>query len=222
MSVRLDRPSPAGHYADQVITNRRLWWALGIMTAAAVTGPVVTVALMVPRQQIARQAAILDGSENLIVARFADPVTSKEMQDTLSLLAGQSLLNRNPAGFENEEILKRLFLPAALAKVRKEFADLAKQYRAGQVVQSVRIGRIVAKVLDDNHVDTKVIGQIDLNGVENGEEKHQVQDVTVVFNFARNPNLGAVKMYSLAVRDYHYINPPERLPEQTASAPSPR
>ncbi len=207
------RTTPANHYASRVLTTRLLWLALVLMTLLAIAGPVVTVALMKGKQDIARQVALLDGSESVLVANMVDPVTSKEMQDTLALLATQCLLNRNPAGFESEEIMKRLYLPSVVTKAHTEFNGVEKQFKTGKVYQSVRVGRIVTKILDPDHVSAKVIGQIDLIGEQNGERTPDTQAVTLEFQFVRNPYLGRLKLYPLIVKGYTYLTP-EKLPEQ--------
>lgn len=207
------RTSPAHHYASRVLTTRLLWVALVVMTLLAIAGPVVTVALMKGKQDIARQVALLDGSESVLVANMVDPVTSEQMQDTLALLATQCLLNRNPAGFESEEIMKRLYLPSVAAKAHAEFAGVEKQFKTRKVYQSVRVGRIIKQVLDPDHVTAKVIGQIDLIGDQNGERLPDTQAVTIEFQFVRNPYLGRLKLYPLIVKGYTYLTP-EKLPEQ--------
>ena len=196
-----------------MLTTRLLWLALVIMTLLAIAGPVVTVALMRSKQEVARQVALLDGSESVLVANMVDPVTSEQMQDTLALLATQCLLNRNPAGFESEEIMKRLYLPSVAAKARAEFAGVEKQFKGNKVYQSVRVGRIIKKVLDPDHVAAKVSRQIDLVGDQNGERTPETQAVTVEFQFVRNPYLGRLKLYPLIVKGYTYLTP-EKLPEQ--------
>jgi hypothetical protein len=207
------RTTPAAIYASRVLTTRLLWLALVVMTLLAIAGPIVTMALMKSKQEIARQVALLDGSESVLVANMVDPVTSKEMQDTLALLATQCLLNRNPAGFESEEIMKRLYLPSVAAKAHTEFAGVAQQFKSSKIYQSVRVGRIVTKILDPDHVAAKVIGQIDLIEDQNGERTPDTQAVTLEFQFVRNPYLGKLKLYPLIVKGYTYLTP-EKLPEQ--------
>jgi len=143
-------------------------------------------------------------SGSLLLSPLVDASDSKDILDVSASWAAKAILDRSPAGLDNEELVGILFNSETGRKVRDEFAVLKTQYVQKSLRSHVEIKSIDAQSVGNDIIKAKVAGQIILTGTVHGSAIQEVQPVGLELNLARNPDLGKNKRYPLMVWGYSY------------------
>jgi hypothetical protein len=198
----VQRPRDASHaLARAARTRRLLWTALSVSAAFNLVFPLWDRWMESKKTAV----AILDlASGSLIVSPLVAPASSKELIETMAAWAARALLDRSPAGFDDENTLRIVFLKAALEKAEKEWKDIKDQFLQKSLRQHVEISAIQAQAVSDRVLLVRVEGQMIITGVVNGEATQEAEPLAINFKMARNPDLGRNMRYPLAVFDYEY------------------
>lgn len=198
----MPRPRDASHaLARAALVRKLLWIALGISMGFNLIFPLWD--RWIESQKTA--VTILDlASGSLVVSPLVQPTSSKEMIETMASWAVRALIDRSPAGFDDENTLRIIFLKAALEKAEKEWKDVKDQFVEKSLRQHVEIGSIQAQSIGEGLLLVRVEGQMVITGVVNGEATQEAQPLAINFKMARNPDLGRNMRYPLAVFDYEY------------------
>jgi hypothetical protein len=147
-------------------------------------------------------------SGTLLLSPLVDPSSAKEILDLSSSWAAKSILDRSPAGLENEDLLAILFNSETARKVRDEFAAVKTQYAQKNLRSHVEIKSIDAQGVGNGLIKSRVTGQVVITGTLNGESIQEVQPVVLDLSLARNPDLGRNKRYPLMCWSYSYVETP--------------
>jgi hypothetical protein len=147
-------------------------------------------------------------SGSLVVSPLVDPSASKEVLELSASWAAKCLLDRSPAGPDNDQLISILFDTSTAKKLRDEFNALKVQYTNKNLRSRVEIKAIDAQPVGQGLIKAHVIGQVVITGVLNGSAIQEVQPVAVDFNLARNPDLGRNKRYPLMCFGYEYAKDP--------------
>ena len=153
------------------------------------------------------QVVVFDlASGSLILSPLVDPADSREILTLCATWAAKSILDRSPAGLENEELISILFDAQTARKVRDEFAGVKAQYAAKSLRSHVEIKSIDAQPVGNGLIKSRVTGQVIIAGTINGESIQEVQQVALDLSLARNPDLGKNKRYPLMCFAYAYAS----------------
>jgi hypothetical protein len=201
-NVARPRPQPDASLAlaRAAKVRKLVWLCLGVSLCFNLFFPIWD------RWMDSRKTAftILDlSSGSLVVSPVVEPGSSKELIETMASWAGRALLDRNPAGFDDENTLRLVFLKKAFEKAQKEWTGVKDQFVEKSLRQHVEIGLIQAQAAE-GLILVRIEGQVIITGVVNGEAIQEVQPIAVNLKMARNPDLGRNKRYPLAVVDYDY------------------
>jgi len=129
-------------------------------------------------------------SGSLLLSPLVDPSDSKDILDVSASWAAKAILDRSPAGLDNEELVGILFNSETGRKVRDEFTVLKTQYVQKNLRSHVEIKSIDAQSVGNGLIKAKVAGQVILTGTVHGTAIQEVQPVGLELNLARNPDLG--------------------------------
>jgi len=143
-------------------------------------------------------------SGSLLLSPLVDPSDSKDILDVSASWAAKAILDRSPAGLDNEELVGILFNSETGRKVRDEFTVLKTQYVQKNLRSHVEIKSIDAQSVGNGLIKAKVAGQVILTGTVHGTAIQEVQPVGLELNLARNPDLGKNRRYPLMVWGYSY------------------
>ncbi|HEV2329312.1 MAG TPA: hypothetical protein VGY56_11050 [Verrucomicrobiae bacterium] len=135
------------------------------------------------------------------VMRFED---AKELHAQQSELATIAFLERNPEGFDNEDLLKQMFLKSALSKAQTELRSETEEFQAKQLHQKVEIGRIDILNTRENAVLTQVTGQLIRVGIFDGKAFTEAVPFRLTLKLLRNPNMLLNGRFPTAVSDFKY------------------
>jgi hypothetical protein len=157
------------------------------------------------QSQTKEKVVVFDlGSGSLLLSQLVDPGDSKDILDISASWAAKAILDRSPAGLDNDELVGILFNSETGRKVRDEFSALKAQYVQKSLRSHVEIKSIDAQSVGNGIIKAKVAGQVILTGTVHGTAIQEVQPVALEINLARNPDLGRNKRYPLMVYGYAY------------------
>jgi hypothetical protein len=143
-------------------------------------------------------------SGSLLLSPLVDPGDSRDILDISATWAAKAILDRSPAGLDNDELVGLLFNGETGRKVRDEFAVLKTQYVQKSLRSHVEIKSIDAQSVGGGIIKAKVVGQVILTGTVHGNAIQEVQPVGLELNLAKNPDLGRNRRYPLVVWGYSY------------------
>jgi hypothetical protein len=151
------------------------------------------------------KVVVLDlASGSLLVSPLVDPSDSKDILDISASWAAKAILDRSPAGLDNEELVAILFNSETGRKVRDEFEKLKPEFVLKSLRSHVEIKSIDAQSVGNGIIKAKVAGQLILTGTVHDTAIQNVQPVAMELSLARNPDLGRNKRYPLMCFGYSY------------------
>jgi hypothetical protein len=151
------------------------------------------------------KVVVLDlASGSLLLSPLVDPADSRDILNVSTSWAAKAILDRNPAGLDNDELIGILFNSETARKIRDEFAGLKAQYVQKSLRSHIEIKAIDSQAIVNGIIKATVVGQLILTGTVHGTAIQEVQPVTVELSLARNPDLGRNKRYPLMCFGYSY------------------
>ena len=188
-------------------TGRRTANWLAIALVASVLCNIATPVWYSLQSRAKDKVVVFDlASGSLLLSPVVDPSDSKEIVDTSVSWAVKSILDRNPAGLDNEELIPLLFDVNTAREVREEFAQAKAEYAAKNLRSHVEIKSIDAQPIGNGIIKSRVVGQIVTTGTVHGTATQEVRPVSIDLSLARNPDLGRNKKYPLMVFQYTYAS----------------
>jgi len=143
-------------------------------------------------------------SGSLLLSPVVDPADSRDILNVSTSWAAKSILDRNPAGMDNEELINILFNSETARKIRDEFAAIKTQYVQKGLRSHVEIKAIDSQGVGNGVIKATVTGQLILTGTVHGTAIQEAKPVTLELSLARNPDLGRNKRYPLMCFGYSY------------------
>src|SRR5260370_13609230 len=118
------------------------------------------------------KVVVLDlASGSLLLSPLVDPADSKDILNVSTSWAAKAILDRNPAGLDNDELIGILFNSETARKIRDEFATLKAQYLQKSLRSHIEIKAIDSQAVGYGIIKAKVVGQLILyrNSAWNGD-----------------------------------------------------
>jgi hypothetical protein len=179
------------------------WLAIGLAASLAVN--IATPIYYSMQAKHRDEVVVFDlASGTLLLSPLVDPSSSKEVLELSATWVAKSVLDRSPAGLENEDLIAILFNSETARKVRDEFAGVKVQYGAKNLRTHVEIKSVDAQPIGNGIIKARVIGQVIIAGTLNGQSIQEVQPVALDISLARNPDLGRNHRYPLMCFGYQY------------------
>lgn len=150
------------------------------------------------------RVVIVDPSQTYYISPLLQFQEAKDLHAQQAELAAMAFLSRNPKEFDHLDLLKQVFLKAALAKAQDQHSRETVEFRSKQLHQKPEIARIDILATRENEVLATVSGQVIRTGV------FQEKAFTEAFNFKlslrliRNPNMASNGRFPTAVGDFKY------------------
>ena len=135
------------------------------------------------------------------ILKFED---AKELHAQQSELAALAFLERNPKGFDNEDLLKQMFLKQAFQKAGTERFSEDAEFKSKQLHQKVEIARIDILNTRQDAVLTEVTGQLIRNGIFEDKAFSEAVPFKLSLKLLRNPNMILNGRFPTAVSDFKY------------------
>ena len=147
---------------------------------------------------------VVDPANTYYVAPVMKFEDATELHAQQSELAAIAFLERNPNGFDNEDLLKEMFLKQALAKAQAQRQSEADEFESKQLHQKVEIARIDILNTRENAVLTQITGQLIRAGIFEGKTFTETVPFRLTLRLLRNPNMLTNGRFPTAVGDFKY------------------
>ena len=177
----------------------RLWF---LVAAGAVGLCALQPYLLVRAYRTRERVVIMDGSGTFHVSPLLGFEEAAKLHEQHALLACLALLQRNPAGFDQPELLEKLFLPEALKKARQDCAASAEEFDRKHLHQKAEVLKLTVIETREETVIVQAEGQFLRTGSIGQQTFTEAPAFTARFTFARNPNLATNGRFPLAVWNY--------------------
>lgn len=132
---------------------------------------------------------------------------AKELHAQQATLATLAFLERNPKDFDHADLLKQVFLKAALGKAQDHRAREGAEFRAKQLHQKPEIAKLDILATRENEVLVNVTGQIIRTGIFQDKAFTEALPFVLKLKLLRNPNMAANGRFPTAVADFKYEIP---------------
>jgi len=150
------------------------------------------------------QVVVVDPAGTFYVSPVLKFQEAKELHAQQSTFATLAFLERSPKGFDNEDLLKQMFLKRALEKAGTQRSTEESEFKAKQLHQKVEIARIDILQTREDFVLTQVTGQIIRNGIFQDKAFSESMPFKLSLKFLRNPNMVLNGRFPTAVGDFKY------------------
>ena len=111
------------------------------------------------------RVVIIDPSQTYYLSPLLQFQEAKELHAQQAELATFAFLERNPKDFDHPDLLRQLFLKAALQKAQDHRTREAVEFRAKQLHQKPEFARIDILATRENEVLATVSGQVIRSGI---------------------------------------------------------
>jgi len=147
---------------------------------------------------------IIDPAQTYYISPLLEFQEAKELHVQQAELAAVAFLERNPKDFDHPDLLKQMFLKAALQKAQDNRARELVEFRAKQLHQKAEIARIDILATRENEVLAMVSGQVIRVGIFQEKAFTEAFHFKLSLRLFRNPNMAANGRFPTAVGDFKY------------------
>ena len=183
--------------------DRLVWFWFGF-AMLVLAGAAFDRYLMVQSFKQRERVVVIDPANTFYVSPLLKFEEARELHVEQSTLATTAFLERNPKGFDNEDLLKELFLkPAYLKALAYQVAE-QPEFKSKQLHQKVEISGIIILNTREDYVLTQVTGQLIRDGVFQDKPFTEAMPFKLSLRLQRNPNMVQNGRFPTAVNDFKY------------------
>jgi hypothetical protein len=150
------------------------------------------------------RVVVIDPANTFYVSPLLKFEEAKDLHAQQSILAATAFLERNPKGFDNEPLLKQIFLKSAMAKAAASRTAEEPEFKAKQLHQKAEISRVDILNTREDVVLTQVSGQLVRNGIFQDKAFTEAVPFKLLLRLQRNPNMVQNGRFPTAVNDFKY------------------
>lgn len=211
-TVRVTVPKPTQHSQPRRNTDptrlfverdrlARLWFliALLVLVGAALDRYHLIATL---KQQ--EHVVIVDPAGTFYVSPLLKFERANELHAQQSTLAMIAFLERNPKDFDHPELLRQMFLKAALEKAQSQRSSEDAEFKAKQLHQKAEVAKIDLLETRADAVLTQVTGQLIRSGIFQDKAFSEAIPFTLKLKMRRNPNMVENGRFPTAIQDFKY------------------
>jgi hypothetical protein len=186
------------------VEKDRLAWFWFLFAMAILLFAAVDRFYLVQSYKQRERIVVIDPSNTYYVSPILKFEEAKELHAQQSELAAIAFLERNPKTFDNEDLLKEMFLKTAFAKAQTEFRSEDAEFKAKELHQKVEIARIDILNTRADEVLTQITGQLIRNGIFDGKAFTEAVPFRLTLKLLRNPNMILNGRFPTVVSDFKY------------------
>jgi hypothetical protein len=183
--------------------DRLVWFWFGFAMLVLVAAAVDRYYLVQSFKQRER-VVIIDPASTFYVSPLLKFDEAKGLHVQQSTLAATAFLERNPKGFDDEELVKQMFLKNAFEKANRLRQAEEAEFKAKQLHQKSEISRVDVLNTRENFVLTQVTGQIIRTGIFQEKTFTESIPFKLSLRLQRNPNMAQNGRFPTAVNDFKY------------------
>lgn len=179
----------------------RFWFLIAVAVLIAAAVERIHLARVLKEQE---RVVIVDPAGTFFVSPLLQFQEARELHAQQSTLATVAFLERNPKGFDHPELLKQMFLKAALEKAHAEWTAEQAEFKAKQLHQKAEIAKIEFLETRSDAVLTQVSGQLIRSGIFEERAFSEAVPFTLKLKMRRNPNMVENGRFPTAIQDFKY------------------
>ncbi|MGE9268097.1 MAG: hypothetical protein ACQKBY_08365 [Verrucomicrobiales bacterium] len=181
-----------------------LFWFL--IAAIALLIAVIQPLYLVEKFKQRERVVVIDPAGTYYISPILEFKEATSLHVAQGTLATKALLNSNPTGFDDPEILSRLFLTSAQKKAKQFWKDDQPEFEAKKIHQKVEISKLNILETRENFTLIEVKGQLIRAGIFRGRTFVESPQFRLTFQMVRNPDLTQNNRFPTAVTDFKYEN----------------
>ncbi len=179
----------------------RFWFTISfVLMLISVIQPLVLFNIARTHEKV----IVMDESGVFHVATVKGLEESEKLHGYISTLAADAFLNRSPAGSDNSELMKQLYIEPAYSHAMKIIEGESAEFGKKNIHQKAEISEINTIQTGSNRIISQVKGQIVRTGVFSGQTFSESYLFEIVLTLVRNPNLSTNGRLPLAVWNLKY------------------
>lgn len=178
-----------------------IWFGLAVATIIISTFDRIHLVKSLKERE---RVVIIDPANTYYLSPLLQFQEAKELHAQQATLAAIALLERNPKDFDHPDLLKQMFLKAALQKAQDHRSREAMEFRAKQLHQKMEIAKLEILSTRENEVLVHVTGQIIRSGIFQDKAFTEAFPFSLRLKLLRNPNMAANGRFPTAVADFRY------------------
>lgn len=183
--------------------DRMAWFwflfAMAILVAAAVDR-----AILVNQFKQRERVVVIDPAGTFYVSPILKFQEAKQLHAEQSTFATLAFLERDPNGFDNEDLLKQMFGRHAAQKATAQRLNEEAEFKAKQIHQKPEIARIDILETREDTILTQVTGQLIRTGIFEDKTFSEAVPFKLSLRFVRNPNMVLNGRFPTVVGDFDY------------------
>lgn len=183
--------------------DRLVWFWFGFAMLVLV-GAAVDRYFLVQSFKQRERVIVIDPAGTFYVSPLLKFEDAKELHIEQSTLATTAFLERNPKGFDNEDLLKKMFLKQAYQKALAYQAAEEPEFKSKQLHQKVEISGVNILNTREDFVLTQVNGQLIRAGIFEGRPFTEAIPFKLLLRLQRNPDMVLNGRFPTAVNDFKY------------------
>ncbi len=196
--------SPVRVFTDAFIASK-IWFGLALL---AVTVALVEPILIINTMKKEERVIALDSLGTVYVSPLQDFANATELHESQIKLAVSALLDRNPAGPDNPELLKKLYLKDAYEEAENMVEREEQEFKGKGLHQKAEITGIEILGTRENFVLGRAVGQMIRSGTFNGASFTEALNFEMSFTLARNPDIRMNGRFPTAVYAFKFATTP--------------
>jgi hypothetical protein len=219
MTTILDQPRPTPTNSERAVTRKpragfnptrlfvqrdRLPWIWFLVAVAAIAFSAFDRWHLVNSFKQRERVVIIDPAGTYYLSPLLQFQEAKELHAQQAELAAMAFLERNPKDFDHPDLLRQMFLKAALGKAQDQRDREAPEFLSKQLHQKVEIARIEILDTRENEVLVHVTGQVIRGGIFQEKAFTEAFPFSLRLKMLRNPNMAANGRFPTAVADFRY------------------
>jgi hypothetical protein len=186
------------------VEKDRLAWFWFLFAMLALTLAAVDRFFLVQSLKQRERVIVMDPAGTFYVSPVLKFQEAKDLHAQQSTFATLALLERSPKGFDNEDLLKQMFLKTAVEKASAQRFLEDSEFKAKQLHQKAEVARIDILQTREDFVLTQVTGQLIRNGIFQEKAFSESIPFKLSLKFMRNPNMVLNGRFPTAVGDFKY------------------
>ena len=198
------KPSRQMNPVRVFVDKDRLAFFWFVVALLAVGCAIFTPFFLIQKFKERERIVVIDPAHTYYVSPLLTFEEAKELHAQQATLATTAFLERNPNGFDNPELLKRLFLKFAYDKAVSQQASEAAEFKAKQLHQKAEVAEINILQTRESFVLTQVKGQLIRTGIFQEKAFSEAIPFKLAFKMRRNPDMTQNGRFPTAVSDFKY------------------
>lgn len=147
---------------------------------------------------------VMDNAHSYHIAEYSSDEALRRLYEYQIKQAVLAFLMRNPAGFDNRELLDAMFVDAARLEAEKQFAREADQFKEYQMHQKPEILDIRILRADRRRSFARVTGQLIRYYIQGREQKTFTASFELNIELQVNPDTAGNSRYPFVITNLKY------------------